>query len=169
MICPVCGEPFDHRASSHQGPECDRCSEEKMSDTISRWAAVAALEAYLTPYRGTIDTGSIHRNGVIGDVIAAIRALPAAPAPQPWTEEELAKAIRPELDDLATDVTEDFFMTVAESIARVALSRPLAKVDVEDVRLVAEYRMPGTDAVFDIDDVTAAAYRILAAIWEGKP
>jgi hypothetical protein len=91
------------------------------------------------------------------------------PAQQPWTEEELAKAIRPELDDLATDVTEDFFMTVAESIARVALSRPLAKVDVEDVRLVAEYRMPGTDAVFDIDDVTAAAYRILAAIWEGKP
>jgi hypothetical protein len=50
----------------------------------------------------------------------------AATAPQPWTEEELAEAIRPELDDLATDVTEDFFMTVAESIARVALSRPLA-------------------------------------------
>ena len=58
----------------------------------------------------------------------------------------------------------------ALSLTRVALSRPLAKVDdVEDVRLVAEYRMPGTDAVFDIDDVTAAAYRILAAIWEGKP
>ena len=34
MKCHVCGEPFDHRASSHQGPECDRCSEEKMSDNI---------------------------------------------------------------------------------------------------------------------------------------
>ena len=64
-----------------------------MSDTISRWAAVAALEAYLTPYRGTIDTGSIHRNGVIGDVISAIRALPAAPAPQPWTEGALISAL----------------------------------------------------------------------------
>ena len=62
-------------------------------DAISREAAVAALEAYLTPYRGTIDTGSIHRNGVVVNVIAAIRALPAAPAPQPWTGEELISAL----------------------------------------------------------------------------
>ena len=63
-------------------------------DAISREAAVAALEAYLTPYRGTIDTGSIHRNGVIGDVIAAIRALPSAPAPQPTIPPEVKLALR---------------------------------------------------------------------------
>jgi hypothetical protein len=42
-------------------------------------AAVEVLEAYLTPYRGTIDTGSIHRNGVIVNVVAALRSLPTQP------------------------------------------------------------------------------------------
>ena len=33
MICPTCQTPFDHRASSHQGPECDGCCEEKQAVT----------------------------------------------------------------------------------------------------------------------------------------
>ena len=35
MICMTCQRSFDHRASSHQGPECDGCAEEKMSENIS--------------------------------------------------------------------------------------------------------------------------------------
>ena len=97
MICPVCGEPFDHRASSHQGPECDRCSEEKMSgnisrlqdmtdDAISREAAVAALEhLYTLP----ISCAEVEL------AIDAIRALPAAgPAPQPTVPPEVKLALR---------------------------------------------------------------------------
>ena len=138
-----------------------------MNNNISRDKAVAALEdeRLYDPVPGS--NGDIAYNEAIHDCIRAIRALTSAPAPQPWTKEQLAEAMR---EAWSTDLGNGESPAVIWKVmARVALSRPLAKVDVEDVRLVAEYRMPGTDAVFDIDDVTAAAYRILAAIWEGKP
>ena len=95
-------------------------------DLISREQAIAALESLARPYRGVIDTGDIHRNGCVQDAIAALRILTAAvPAPRWESEEQLAEAIRPELDDLASDVTEDFFMAVAESIARIVLAGPV--------------------------------------------
>ena len=87
MICPVCGEPFDHRASSHQGPECDRCSEEKMSDNISREAAVAVLV-------NEIDGDDYENDAPLTRCIDRIRALPAAPAPQPTVPPEVKLALR---------------------------------------------------------------------------
>ena len=60
-----------------------------MSDTISREAAVAVLV-------NEIDGDDYENDAPLTRCIDRIRALPAAPAPQPWTEEELARAITDE-------------------------------------------------------------------------
>ena len=59
-----------------------------MSDLISRDAAVAALEREMSLY-----PDNRIRYNTNKDATDIIRALPAAPAPQPWTEEQLAEAM----------------------------------------------------------------------------
>ena len=100
MICPECQKAFDHRASSHQGPECDACMEARMlsiaidggtedkgppapSDLIDREAAVAAAncvahDLHVMPGLKCTICETARR------VTEAIRALPAV---APWAEE----------------------------------------------------------------------------------
>ena len=57
-----------------------------MSDTISREAAVAVLV-------NEIDGDDYENDAPLTRCIDRIRALPAAPAPQPWTEGALISAL----------------------------------------------------------------------------
>jgi len=208
MICPVCGEPFDHRASSHQGPECDRCSEEKMSDNISRDVPVIPPEVKLalrvllnhvepgwdnckTAVQLWLDAApcgcaTCVLPNICPDGDECQDAQFHAPAPQPWTEGELAKAMHAErleregcrsnyADERWDENKSDRERWYAS--ARVALSRPLAGPVVADyeagARAYVEASIDQDGPIFYATDEGAINLLtraiIDAAIGEGKP
>ena len=112
----------------------------KGGDIISREQAMGAVgDERIEPLPGS--EGDIAYNEAVHDCIVALRALPAdaveaAPAPQPWTEGELAKAMHAErleregcrsnyADERWDESKADRERWYAS--ARVALSRALVK------------------------------------------
>jgi len=72
-----------------------------VGDLISREQAIAALDSVGDDEIETYREGSVDENAAVQACIQALRSLPAdaveaAPAPQPWTEGELAKAMHAE-------------------------------------------------------------------------
>ena len=95
-----------------------------MSNTISREAAVKILV-------NELDGDDYENDAPLSRCIERLRLLPAAPAPQPWTEEELADAFAD--TEHATIVYRERYkawhLTPEHGLrlARVALARPLAR------------------------------------------
>jgi hypothetical protein len=136
-----------------------------MSDTISREAAVAVLV-------NEIDGDDYENDAPLTRCIDRIRALPAAPAPQPWTEGELAEAIarRQVILRNVDGGTNIGTMTPADAamLARVALSRPLAGQVVVDYAAAAVV-VYGGDGHYSHDALIKARAIVDAAIGKGKP
>jgi len=68
----------------------------RADDLVRRGDAVAVLGHYVSPFTGTVDTGQIHRNGLIADLLAAISALPAA---------SVAPAVAPDYEAARDELT----------------------------------------------------------------